>query len=273
MGGQNFPDPCVIRTQEGWTAFSTNSRVDNKLVHIQVAKTSDYNSWNFLRGFDALPNLPSWVDQSNPRVWAPDVVQVSDGSFVMYFAAATNQDTSKHCLGVATSSMVNGPYTPTSNTPWICPLSQGGAIDVSGYFDQQTSQRYVVYKIDGNAIGHGGECGNTVAPIAPTPIMIQRVGNNGRDLIGGPSQILTNIASDGPYVEAPVLNKMNGKYVLFFSANCFATPKYDVQFATADNILGPYTRRGQIFKTGSKGMTAPGGLDINTNGNKAVWHA
>ncbi|KAI7522725.1 hypothetical protein KC316_g19151, partial [Hortaea werneckii] len=156
--------------------------------------------------------------------------------------------------------------------PWICPTNIGGAIDPSGYVDPQ-NRRWVVYKVDGNAIGHGGECGNTIPPIVPTPIMLQQVGQDGHTLIGSPQQLITNGALDGPYVEAPSLTKMGNKFVLFFSSQCFATPKYDVSYATADNIKGPYTRHGPLFVTGSYGMTAPGGLDIAVNGNRAVWHA
>lgn len=272
MNGANFPDPAVIRVNNGWYAFSTNAHVNDKYIHIQVASTPDWKTWNLLNGVDALPNLPAWVDQVNPRVWAPDVVQVNDGSFVMYYTAATNQDPSKHCLGVATSKSVQGPYTPTSDQPWVCPLSQGGAIDVSGYTNSDNT-RWVVYKVDGNSLGHGGECMNTVAPIVPTPIMLQQVDfATGTKLVGSPQQILTNIASDGPYVEGPSLSRLNGQYVLFFSTNCFATPKYDIQYATASNIKGPYTRQGRIMATGTNGLSAPGGLDIAVNGDHAVWH-
>ena len=78
---------------------------------------------------------------------------------------------------------------------------------------------------------------------------------------------------DGPYVEAPSLSKLNGKYVLFYSSNCFVTPKYDVSYALASNIRGPYRKSGQLFVSGSKGMTAPGGGDIAINGDHFVWHA
>lgn len=37
-----------------------------------------------------------------------------------------------------------GPYIP-QETPLFCPLSEGGAIDASGYNDD--GQRYVVYKV------------------------------------------------------------------------------------------------------------------------------
>ena len=50
--------------------------------------------------------------------------------------------------------------------------------------------------------------------------------------------------------------------------------KYDVQYATASNILGPYTRKGQVLRTnGPFGLTAPGGLDVAINGEKVIWHA
>jgi beta-xylosidase len=78
---------------------------------------------------------------------------------MMYYSATTMQDSSKHCVGVANASSVTGPYKPVSDQPLICPLDQGGAIDSSVYNDN--GQRYITWKVDGNAIGHGGACGNT----------------------------------------------------------------------------------------------------------------
>lgn len=82
----------------------------------------------------------------------------------MYYSATTTTDTSKHCIGAATASSITGPYTPTGDSPLICPLAQGGAIDASGYWDSATGRRYITYKVDGNAIGHGGACGNNGKP-------------------------------------------------------------------------------------------------------------
>lgn len=91
-------------------------------------------------------------------------VAQNDGSFVMYYSATTTSDTSKHCVGAATASSVTGPYTAVGSTALICPLSQGGAIDASGYNDN--GNQYIVYKVDGNSIGHGGACGNNgMAPL------------------------------------------------------------------------------------------------------------
>lgn len=59
--------------------------------------------------------------------------------------------------------------------------------------------------------------------------MLQQVSSDGHTLVGPPVQILTNGAQDGPYIEAPALDYLNGKYVLFFSSNCYQTTLYDVE--------------------------------------------
>lgn len=68
MGGQNFPDPGIIKTDQGWYAFSTNALVNGKRVYMQKAFTPDFKNWQFTPGDDAFPNLPSWVDAGNARV-------------------------------------------------------------------------------------------------------------------------------------------------------------------------------------------------------------
>src|ERR1700722_6658513 len=85
-----------------------------------------------------------------------------DGSFVMYYADEIVGDPAHHCVGVATSQTILGPYKP-QDTSFACPIDQGGAIDADGFQDVD-GKRYVVYKVDGNSIGHGGECVNSVAP-------------------------------------------------------------------------------------------------------------
>ncbi|GAB7362737.1 hypothetical protein MBLNU230_g3043t1 [Neophaeotheca triangularis] len=274
MGGQNFPDPATIRVADGWHFFSTNAMVDGKRIHVQKAFSPDFKKFTFKRGQDAMPKLAPWIQKSNPRIWAPDVIKLPNGKFILYYSAALKSKPKIHCLGVARADRVDGPYVDNSKNPWICPSKKGGAIDSSGYLDPTSGKRWVVYKIDGNAIGRGGVCGNTVKPIVGTPILLQQV--NARDgvtKIGAPVQLITNGPLDGPVVEAPTLTRLGGKYVLFFSSNCFATPKYDVAYATSNNVGGPYKKYGPLFVTGNLGMTAPGGLDINENGDKAVWHA
>ncbi|KAI4850765.1 glycoside hydrolase family 43 protein [Aureobasidium sp. EXF-8845] len=262
MNGLNFPDPSVIRISDEWWAFSTMSPYNGKDVNVPMAHSYDFNTWTSFGEKDALPTLPSWVNPDVPAIWAPGVVQLASERFVMYYSAALESNPRLHCLGIASASTVTGPYTPIGSEPWVCPTYQGGAIDPAGYHDPKDNTRWVVYKVDANAIGHGGSCNNMVSA------------EDGFTKIGLPTPLIVNDPADGPYVGAPSLTKMSdGTYVLYYSSNCFLTPLYDVSYATSKNIKGPYKKFGGLMKTGTYGLTAPGGLDMAINGYHAVFHA
>lgn len=57
------------------------------------------------------------------------------------------KNSTHHCIGIATSSNIAGPYTPQSSSV-ICPTlsTTGGAIDSSLFYDEVNNKRYLVYK-------------------------------------------------------------------------------------------------------------------------------
>ncbi|KXT08293.1 hypothetical protein AC579_6683 [Pseudocercospora musae] len=275
INGANFPDPSIIHTDR-WYAFAT--RTIGSSIHIQVATSWDFGLWSLEYNSDgsqynALPNLPDWVVADAPNTWAPDVNQLDDGTFIMYYSASTKADSSKHCVGAAKSRSVRGPYIPTSSEPLFCPLAQGGAIDAAGYNDN--GQRYVVYKVDGNSLGHGGPCGNTVAPLVPTPLILQPVAADGCTLTGSPTELLDHQgSSDDGVLEAPVVVKSGSTYFLLFSSGCFTTTNYNVDYATAPSIIGPYTRAARpLISTGDDGLSGPGGADVSKDLKYMLFHA
>ncbi|KAK0735567.1 glycosyl hydrolase [Apiosordaria backusii] len=182
----------------------------------------------------------------------------------MYYSGQLSGNNSAfHCIGAAKSNHILGPYSPLSQ-PIACPLDQGGAIDPSGFLDPVSRNRYVVYKVDGNSIGNGGSCGNTVAPQVSTPIILQPVAEDGMTFIGTPVTILDRTEQDGPLVEAPDLyyDEPTGTYVLFYSNHCWSEQGYSVNYATAKGIRGEYKRasKGSLIATGDGlGIVAPGG--------------
>lgn len=191
----------------------------------------------------------------------------------MYFSAAAASDSSKHCVGAATSSSPEGPYTPVDN-PVACPLDQGGAIDADGFIDTDGTI-YVVYKIDGNSLDGDG---TTHA----TPIMLQRMEADGTTPTGDPVQLLDRSDLDGPLIEAPSLLLSNGIYYLSFSSNYYNTKYYDTSYAYATSITGPWTKQSYpnapllVTGTGTSNdgdLSAPGGADFSVDGTKMVFHA
>ncbi len=148
--GVNFPDPSIISANGLWYAFATTSNGKNIPFATSrddfLGQGSDTFTWT-LGTTDALPNAGAWA-AAEKGIWAPDIQLNDDGTFVMYYTAWKNGGT--HCIGVATSASVTGPYTPQS-TPLICDDAGGGAIDAAGYDDGQN--RWIMWKVDGSALG------------------------------------------------------------------------------------------------------------------------
>jgi len=303
----NFPDPTLWYNDGTYYAFATNngagilqqprnaSSYEYGTSNIQIATSTNFVNWT-LQGskHDPLPTIGAWVTHgmtggnvSVPKanVWAPGVIQrPTDKKFVMYYSAnraAEHNDTENHadtapgrhppphCIGAAVSETNSpaGPYKPLAD-PLACPIDQGGAIDPAAFQDEDGTL-YVVYKVDGNNIGHGGLCGNTKAPIVPTPIQLQMMLPDGITRNGDPLTIMNRTKADGPLVEAPSLMRSHeGIYFLFFSSGCTRSPTYDVKYATALNITGPYIRAEYpLLQTGDFGLLAPGSVGVHDDGN------
>jgi len=149
----DFPDPSALKYNGIYYAFATNSAGTNT----QVATSSNFITWTLLSGYDALPDPGTWTTATasanwkDASVWAPNVIQNDQGQWVLYYSASTAANPALHCVGVAVSTNVQGPYVAVGSQPIICPLAQGGAIDASGFTDVDGS-RWIVYKIDGNSL-------------------------------------------------------------------------------------------------------------------------
>jgi beta-xylosidase len=103
--------------------------------------------------------------------------------------------------------------------------------------------------------------------------MLQRAEQDGYSLVGAAVQILDRSDADGPLVEAPSLvRSADGVYVLFFSSNCYSGSLYDLSYATAQHVDGPYTKSPAPLLV-TPNQQAPGAADVNIDGTKLVFHA
>ena len=108
--------------------------------------------------------------------------------------------------------------------------------------------------------------------------MLQRMQTDGTTPVGQAITILDRTKDDGPLVEAPSLVRSDeGIYFLFFSSGCTRTPSYDLKYAWAHNVTGPYTRaRSPLLKTGTWDLLAPGSVGIRKTDDgeiKMAFHA
>ena len=92
-----------------------------------------------------------------------------------------------------------------------------------------------------------------------TPILAQRLSDDGRSLLGSPVTIIANdLDWEGHLVEGPFVWKQDGRYFLFYAANDFTDPAYGIGVAVADNVLGPYRKQQDALLSSSRSWTAPG---------------
>src|SRR6476469_6122206 len=79
----DFPDPAVIRAPDGfYYAYATQTKVGDKWINIQLARSSDLVTWRQLG--DALPAKPNWASKTQD-FWAPHVTRRGD-TYYMYYS-------------------------------------------------------------------------------------------------------------------------------------------------------------------------------------------
>ena len=92
-----------------------------------------------------------------------------------------------------------------------------------------------------------------------TPILAQRLGEDGSSFVGSPVPIIANdLDWEGHLVEGPFVWKQDGRYFLFYAANDFTDPAYGIGVAVADYPLGPYRKHQKALLRSSRTWTAPG---------------
>jgi beta-xylosidase len=220
---RNYADPFVLRVDDTYYAYATGDLTYN----IQVSTSPDLVDWTPRK--EALPRLPFWQPSAKGLTWAPEVVETSAG-FVLHYTARDVQ-AGRQCLAVAVADDPAGPFVDESDEPLLCQLDLGGSIDSSPFQDED-GQRYLLWKSDGNCCG------------IPVRFFIQPLSDDGLTLEGEVTRI-EGITVDAGWertlVEAPTLWLHEGTYYLFFSANDYNSRNYAVGYATATELLGPYT--------------------------------
>ncbi|PGH09974.1 hypothetical protein GX51_00240 [Blastomyces parvus] len=283
----NFPDPGLLEYNGTWYAFGTNPTAndDGTEFHVPIAMAVGGDDGGFFgewvhTGRDALPEVAMWETRRDH--WAPDVMTRADGRHLLYYSGELDVWRRHHCIGVAVSQTTDplGPYKP-EGTYLACPSEYGGATHPSAITDTDGTI-YLVYKGDGTSMNRyksgsdSTDCAHPIPPLRSTPLLLQKMKADGIRRDGEAVQILDRIeAEDGPLVEAPALvRSARGVYFLFYSSHCANTRAYDVKYATAGEIEGPYVRAERpLLKTGDFGLVAPGGASVSKDGGKIAFHA
>ena len=264
----DFPDPGLIRGPDGtYYAYSTNANpTGDGALHVPVARSGTIDGgWQIVTAssgaqVDAMPALPPWIAPGGNQVWAPDVIQLADGSYSMLFASPGNHTTRSpdpnrnlFCIGLASSDLPSGPFT-SKDQPLYCDDTQS-IIDGS-HFTDVDGTNYFLFSGAGNLNIHPLDSSNTAAQGVPTQILAADPAIDNADV-----------------TEAPFLINTDGTYFLFYSTGAYSQSDYTVFYATSSFLLGPYTQQGPLLQTGDaiNGTTdtllGPGGATLISKGN------
>lgn len=234
----NFPDPMIIDGGDGtYWAFATNGNGAN----VQTLRSTDLVNWE--QGSDALPELAEWSTPGD--VWAPEVAVHGPDRFVMYYTTHA-PEANIQCISVAVAGTPEGRYVDTSDRPLVCEEEDGGSIDAHP-FTTTAGERYLYYKNDGNRVG------------VDTWISVQRLDDTGTKLVGRPARLFQQDQPwEGDLVEGPFVWDSGGRFVMFYSANAYASADYAVGVATADRPMGKFTKEPEPILVSNDVAAGPG---------------
>lgn len=250
----DFPDPHLLRVDDTYYAYSTNTGGTN----IPVLTSTDLVHWDNLG--DALPALPKWAVLNFGNVWAPGVIQVED-QFVLYYVAR-DKEIDRQCIGVAVSDTADGPFTDPNDTAFICQGELGGSIDAYPYRDDD-GRLYVYWKNDGNC------CGLEVA------LWVQELSPDGLTLTGEPVKLIVRDQPwERPLIENPAMVKQDELYYLFFSGNWWESHQYAVGYAVCETVTGPCVKPlNEPWFEFKAPVMGPGGQAFFTDHEGNLWMA
>lgn len=235
---KDFADPTVIRFNDTYYAYATQSKVAGKTWNIQVASSKDLQHWT-LQG-DALPQKPVWAG-STQDFWAPHVLYDGDlKKFVLFYSGESDDTATGKCLGVAFAHKPTGPFID-KGSPLICG-SGFRNIDPMAFIDPKTGKKILYWGSDFQPINvqelrndwTAFKEGTTAAPV----------------VYPGKEKAYT-ILLEGAWVDYD-----GGTYYLYYSGDncCGPGANYAVMVAKATNAFGPFQRLGETRPSGSSAI-------------------
>ncbi len=224
-------DPQVLLYEGKYYCYATNC--DHYCSGFDVYVSEDMKTWSqAIYCFDA---IKSW---GASHFWAPEVVY-HKGRFIMHYTAKS-RDLNSLRIGVAVSDSPTGPFVDVHGRPMF---------DL-GY---ATIDGSVLRCEEGNFMYYSRDCGeNFVNGIKTSQLYCVRLNDDLTETVGEHVLVSTptepfelkSMTEADPHLwnEGPAVMKLGDKYVMNYSANCYATNDYAICVSVADSPMGPFKK-------------------------------
>lgn len=230
-------DPSIIEVDGTYYVFGS---------HLAAAKTTDFMNWTMIgSGVNSNNSIIKNVKEEmrealewakTDTFWAPDVIQLADGKFYMYYCTCEGS-MPLASLGIAVADQVEGPYKdlgiilksgmgsdiPSENGDRYNAGEQPNAIDPALYYDAE-GRLWMMYGSYSGGIFVLEMDPNTGFPLEK---------GYGKKILGG-----NHVRIEGAYV---LYNQETEYYYMFLSYGGLAADGgYNIRVARSKNPDGPY---------------------------------
>ncbi len=214
-------DPFVLKHEGMYYIYGTSGTSPDE--GIPVYRSADMVNWEGPVGKAGNGNaLMKGQSYGTAGFWAPNLVY-SNNRFYMFYTA------NEH-IAVASSDSPLGPFTQTDQKPLHESVKE---IDPHVFVDDDGKKYlYFVRLINGNRT-YGAELNDDWQSVKENTVQVCITQSQDWEIVSG---------AQWPVTEAPAMIKHRGLYYLFYTANDFRSPDYNVGYATASSPLGPWTK-------------------------------
>jgi beta-xylosidase len=233
LPGYNADPQIAVFNHTFYMYPSTDGIAKWGATSFQAWSSTDMIHWTDRGVILNLANV-SWCHKN---AWSPSIAQ-KGSTYYFYFTACSE-------IGVATSSSPTGPFKDALGKPLVATKQYGvTSIDPAVFIDSN-NQPYLIF-------GNGGA-------------RLGTLNANMTSFMGNPVSITPSGAS---YREAPYMFKRNGTYYLTWSQNDTRQATYQVSYAKASSITGPF-----VAASGNPILSENTSLGILGTGSASIWGA
>ena len=220
-----YADPEVAILDGRYWVFPTRSLPFDKQTFFDCFSSEDLVSWKkhekVLKAEDV-----KWARRA---MWAPSIIE-KEGKFYFFFGANDVHEGEVGGIGVAVADKPEGPYHDLLGKPLINEIVNGAQPIDQFVFQDDDGEYYMLY-------GGWGHCN------------IVRLKEDFTGLLPFEDGQLYREITPENYVEGPCVFKKDGKYYFMWSEGGWTGSNYQVAYAIADSLCGPYKRIGVIIKS------------------------